>query len=112
MLQFVFAVRMTFFQGTNTANILQPNFGGSQALSMSPSGQMMRTSFVSNGTPTAQVRPGPGTGGQGWSMPTGLPGSFIKEALIGSFHSGMMTIYLDSCRASHRHFFLDFKKYY
>lgn len=41
---------------------------------MSPSGQMMRTGFMSSGIPTTQARPGPGAGGPGWSMPVGIPG--------------------------------------
>lgn len=62
------------FQATNAANVLQPNFNGSHTLSMSPSGQMMRTGFMSSGIPTTQARPGPGAGGPGWSMPVGIPG--------------------------------------
>ncbi|VDK66169.1 unnamed protein product [Onchocerca ochengi] len=57
-------------KATNATNVLQPNFNGNHALSMSPSAQMMRTGFVSSGIPTTQARSGPG-----WSMPVGLPGT-------------------------------------
>ncbi|VDN01607.1 unnamed protein product [Thelazia callipaeda] len=60
-------------KAANASNILQPNFGGSHALSMSPSAQMMRTGFVGSGITTTQARPG--TGGPGWSMPAGIPGT-------------------------------------
>uniref|UniRef100_A0A915B8H0 CCR4-NOT transcription complex subunit 1 n=1 Tax=Parascaris univalens TaxID=6257 RepID=A0A915B8H0_PARUN len=54
---------------------LQPSFGGGNALSMSPSGQMMRTGFLgANGSTTATRSPGT-MGTSGWSMPTGIPGT-------------------------------------
>ncbi|VDP21418.1 unnamed protein product [Onchocerca flexuosa] len=57
-------------KATNATNVLQPNFNGNHALSMSPSAQMMRTGFMSSGIPTTQARSGPG-----WSMPVGIPGT-------------------------------------
>ncbi|VDK67886.1 unnamed protein product [Litomosoides sigmodontis] len=71
-------------KATNTTNILQPNFNGNQALSMSPSGQMMRTGFMGSGISTTQARPGPGTGAPGWSMPVGIPGSSGGRTATGS----------------------------
>ncbi|CAG9539608.1 unnamed protein product [Cercopithifilaria johnstoni] len=71
-------------KATNAANILQPNFNGSHALSMSPSGQMMRTGFMSSGISTTQARPVPGAGGPGWSMPVGIPGTGGVRATPGS----------------------------
>ncbi|KAL4002895.1 CCR4-Not complex component Not1 family protein [Acanthocheilonema viteae] len=71
-------------KATNAANILQPNFNGSHAVSMSPSGQMMRTGFMSSGIATTQARPGPGAGGPGWSMPVGIPGNGGIRTTTGS----------------------------
>uniref|UniRef100_A0A0R3RQI9 CCR4-NOT transcription complex subunit 1 n=1 Tax=Elaeophora elaphi TaxID=1147741 RepID=A0A0R3RQI9_9BILA len=71
-------------KATNAANVLQPNFNGSHALSMSPSGQMMRTGFMSSGISTTQARPGPGAGGPGWSMPVGIPGTGGVRTTPGS----------------------------
>ncbi|VIO90991.1 CCR4-Not complex component, Not1 family protein [Brugia malayi] len=71
-------------KATNATNVLQSNFNGSHALSMSPSGQMMRTSFMSSGVSTTQSRPGPGAGGSGWSMPVGIPGTGGVRTTSGS----------------------------
>uniref|UniRef100_A0A915PBF7 CCR4-NOT transcription complex subunit 1 n=1 Tax=Setaria digitata TaxID=48799 RepID=A0A915PBF7_9BILA len=71
-------------KATNAANVLQPNFGGSHTLSMSPSGQMMRTGFMGSGISTTQARPGPGGGGPGWSMPVGIPGTGSVRTTPGS----------------------------
>ncbi|EJW82733.1 hypothetical protein WUBG_06355, partial [Wuchereria bancrofti] len=66
-------------KAANATNVLQPNFNGSHALSMSPSGQMMRTNFMSGGVSTTQSRPGPG-----WSMPVGIPGTGGVRTTPGS----------------------------
>ncbi|VDN36177.1 unnamed protein product [Gongylonema pulchrum] len=71
---------------TNVANMLQPNFAGNHVLSLSPSGQMMRTGYIANGTPTTQARPSAPAAAaavQGWGMPSTLPGGMLNGA--GSF---------------------------
>ncbi|VDM37677.1 unnamed protein product [Toxocara canis] len=62
---------------------LQPSFGGGNALSMSPSGQMMRTGFLgANGSATASRSAG-AIGGSGWNMPAGLPGTGALRSTPG-----------------------------
>uniref|UniRef100_A0A158R661 CCR4-NOT transcription complex subunit 1 n=1 Tax=Syphacia muris TaxID=451379 RepID=A0A158R661_9BILA len=66
-------------------DILKPNFGAANPLSMSPSAQMMRTGFMgSSNTTVPQVRVGPMSSTAGWNIPTGIPGTGTLRSGPGS----------------------------
>lgn len=74
-----FGQQSDILKATSAANVLQPGFGGGHALSMSPSGQMMRTGYLgANGVTASQSRTGPTTGSTGWNLPS-MPGAGLRS---------------------------------